>query len=212
MLVLRRFAYVAYDTAAAAANAVAVLNGADLEGRAARIELSKPAEERAALRAERTPAAAGGATSTPARESANIVVIGLPKEFDPDTLAKVFASCGEVIRTRVGETLARIRFSEPSAVDRALALSGSQLHGHTVTVEKERARAKKPRRPRRAAEDGAAPAAAAAPRAPRAPRAAAAPRAPRVAAEASEQRVPQPPRRVRVEGIPEGTTADQVRG
>jgi hypothetical protein len=84
------FAYIAYESAGSASNAVATLNGVDLEGRAARVELSKPAEERAALRAERAPPAAAGPAAA-ARPNPNIVIIGLPKDFDADVLGKIFA-------------------------------------------------------------------------------------------------------------------------
>lgn len=86
----RSFAYVAYENVAGANGAVATLNGLDLEGREARVELSKAAEERPA-RVPRAAAPSGGAATGGARENASIVVIGLPADFQEDLLAKAFA-------------------------------------------------------------------------------------------------------------------------
>jgi RNA recognition motif-containing protein len=221
-----RYAHVTYATAAEASAAIAQLNGQALKGREVRAESSRPLEARPPreVRPPRVDAVTGEVKVYDRR----VVVRGLPRDSTSEQLQAVFASCGTVVKARIGGGLGRVSFETDEAAAAALAKSGTEVSGATITVEKERMRPRRKRAPRRDGDEGGEgrpaggagaaggaggePRPARKPRAPRAEGGAPAPRAPaapRTGAPAAP-RVAAPPRRVRVAGLV-GMTPDMLR-
>jgi len=125
------------------------------------------------------------------------VVRNLPRDYNNDALANLFANFAGVTKARMGRGLGRVHFAEAEEAQVALnGVNGTSVGDRVLVVEHEYARVS---RPRASGGDAAAPRAAA-PRAPRAPR-----------ETTSEPRVAAPPRRVRVDGLVDGTTADHLK-
>lgn len=185
----RRHAYVTYSSAAEATAAIAKLHDNELDGRKVNVQASLPPKERKAAVTEDASAEPRGTTTN------SVVVRGLNREVKSEALKAAFDGVGAVSKARMDRTLGRVRFENDESVEKALALTGTQIEGCTITVERELVKAKKP-----AAEKPAAPAKA------KKVAAAAAPAAEKAAAAS-----PRSSREVRVDGITATTTADELK-
>lgn len=184
-----RFAYVAFDSVNAANNAVATLNGQEVEGRKLRVEPSRATRER-------TPAVDGEVVEH--KESKDrIVVRNLPRDYDVEQLRNVFRGNILKVGRRYHGLLGAVQFETPAEAEAALALTGTKVGNVTITVELQSVAV----RPRKEGGE------AAAPRAPRAPAAERAPRAPKAAGGE-----PRPKRRVRVDNVPASVSVDALKG
>jgi RNA recognition motif-containing protein len=185
-----------------------------------------PAERKP--RKERAPKPEGASDAEPAEprgeHQKNVVVRNLPRELDSAALAAVFTThCGEApTSARVVRGLGRVHFAGEEAATKALELTGTTVEGREIKVERELLRLKKAKAAPAAdaaAAAGSADAAPAGDKPKKAKKKAAKPaaasgessEAAAAAAAAAPAAEPAPPRRVRVDGLPEGTTPDNLK-
>lgn len=127
-------------------------------------------------------------TETPATYHANrVVAFGLPRSFTPEQAKELFTAYGTVTKFRLRSGVARLQYETEESANAALALNSRQLEDRTLRCELE---LKKPQRKRT--------------------KKAAAPAEGAEAKPAKAARGPNPAT-VKIDGLVEGTTQDQVK-
>jgi hypothetical protein len=126
-----------------------------------------------------------------AEHKTHVVVRNLPREFDADKITALFAPYGAVAKARMDRGLGRVHFDDEAAATASLELAGTEVEGRVIGVERE---LRRPRR-KRSAKSGAA----------------GGEQAEAEAEDAAPKRQSSATRRVRVEGLTEGTTGDNLK-
>ena len=145
----------------------------------------------------------------------NVVIRNLPRRFDPAALFKVVSPCGQVLKCYLRSGRGFVHFGGEEAATRALGLTGTRVEGREIQVERELL--SRHRRTETAATAAAAAVAASATEAAAASAtvSGSAPAGSEVMAEAEAapglECAPRGPRRIHVDCLAKGTTADDLR-